>query len=90
MANHPGWCFSEMVVDVFMENLFAKRLKKYKSVGYGKPNKNLRLLHEDRKKVLLSAFDECDPRQHQVKILFECGAKFGFRGSQELFLALPC
>ena len=41
----------EKMVCVFMEKLFAKRRTKYKSVGYGKPNKNQRLLHEDRKKV---------------------------------------
>ena len=79
----------EKMVCAFMEKLFAKRLTKYKSVGYGKPNQNRRLLHEDRKKVQLSMFDESDPRQHQMKILFECGAKFGFRGSQEhVFLEL--
>ena len=40
-------------------------------------------------KVKLSSFDESDPRQHQMKILFGCGAKFGFRGSKEhVFLEL--
>ena len=79
----------EKMVCAFMEKLFAKRLSKYKDVGYGKPNKNRRIMHGDRKKVLLSMFDESDPRQHQMKILFGCGAKFGFRGSQEhVFLEL--
>ena len=72
-----------------MEKLFAKRLTKYKNVGYGKPNKNRRLMHEDWKKDMLSSFDESHPRQYQMKILFGCGAKFGFRGSQEhVFLEL--
>ena len=31
----------------------------------------------------LSKFDENDPSQHQMKILFGCGAKYGFRGNSE-------
>ena len=48
-----------------------------------------RLDHGDRKKVKLSMFNEDDPREHQMKILFGCGAKFGFRGYKEhVFLEL--
>ena len=69
--------------------LFSQRLKKYGDVGYGQENPNRRLAHPDRIKVKLSMFDESDPRQHQMKILFGCGAKFGFRGSKEhVFLEL--
>ena len=69
--------------------LFAERLKKYADVGYGEMNSNRRLVHGDRIKVKLSMFDESDPRQHQMKILFGCGAKFGFHGSKEhVFLEL--
>ena len=79
----------EKMVSAVLAALFAKRLKKYKETGYGEPNSNRRLLHGDREKVKLSSFNEDDPRQHQMKILFGCGAKFGFRGSQEhVFLEL--
>ena len=79
-----------MTLDVWQENggstdgeFFAKRLKKYKSVGYGISNKNRRLLHKDRKKVKLSVSNEEDLRQHQINILFLCGANLGFLGSNE-------
>ena len=34
-------------------------------------------------KIDLSKFDESDPRQHMMKILFGCGIYFGFRGNSE-------
>ena len=79
----------EKMISAVMGSLFSQRLKKYATVGYGEPNANRRLLYGDRKKVKLSSFNEDDPREHQMKILFGCGAKFGFRGSQEhVFLEL--
>ena len=37
----------------------------------------------DAQKVCISAFDEEDPKQHTMKILFGCGIYFGFRGRLE-------
>ena len=79
----------DKMISAVCEVLFAQRLKKYGHVGYGEPNKNRRLDHGDREKVRLSTFNEDDAREHQMKILFGCGAKFGFRGSKEhVFLEL--
>ena len=39
--------------------------------------------------ITLSKFDKDDPDQHQMKILFGCGAKLGFRGGDKhVFLVL--
>ena len=67
----------------FIEKLYEKRYKKFKSVGYAMENKKRRLTLMNRNKIDLSIFDESDPCQHQMKILFGCGAHFGFRGSAE-------
>ena len=67
----------------FMEKLFEQRRKKFKLVGYARPNSSRRLSLNDRKKISLAMFDESDARQHQMKILFGCGAKWGFRGQKE-------
>ena len=73
----------------FLKKLYDKRYKKYRLLGYASPNKRRRLTLMDRKKIDLSVFDENDPRQHYMKILFGCGAEFGFRGSAEhVFLEL--
>ena len=45
--------------------------------------RNNRLSEEDAEKVCISSFDESDPRQHTMKILFGCGSHFGFRGRLE-------
>lgn len=37
----------------------------------------------DQEKIDLSKFNEDDPREHQMKLLFGCGIHFGFRGSKE-------
>ena len=42
-----------------------------------------RLDEKSQAKIDLSRFDESDPRQHQMKILFGCGVYFGFRGQNE-------
>jgi hypothetical protein len=41
------------------------------------------LSETDAQKVCISAFDEDDPKQHTMKILFGCGVYFGFRGRLE-------
>ena len=95
MSQHFFWNMKlddfagEKMLKAVCAALFAERLKKYGDVGYGEMNSNRRLAHPDRIKVKLSMFDESDPCQHQMKILFGCGAKFGFRGSKEhVFLEL--
>ena len=67
----------------FMETLFAQRHKQYKDYGYGQANKKRRLAEDDVHLIDLSKFDEDDADQHQMKILFGCGAKLGFRGGDE-------
>ena len=52
-------------------------------VGYAKKDQSKRLDESDQEKIDLSKFDEQDPRQHQMKLLFGCGIHFGFRGSKE-------
>ena len=37
----------------------------------------------DAQKVYISTFDEIDPEQHTIKVLFGCGIYFGFRGRAE-------
>ena len=52
-------------------------------VGYGKLDTSKRLDENEKELIDLSCFDENDPRQHQMKILFGCGIYFGFRGKNE-------
>ena len=41
-------------------------------------------MKEENEELLgIDKFDEIDPRQHQMKLLFGCGVKFGLRGSGE-------
>ena len=54
-----------------------------KQVGYAKKDQSKRLDESDQEKIDLAKFDEQDPRQHQMKLLFGCGIHFGFRGSKE-------
>ena len=51
--------------------------------GYAEKSTTNRLSESDADKVCISAFDESDPRQHTMKILFGCGLYFGFRGRSE-------
>ena len=37
----------------------------------------------DAQRVCISTFDESDPEQHTIKVLFGCGIYFGFRGRGE-------
>ena len=61
----------------------------YLQDGYGKKDPNRRLEETEAEKIDLSKFDESDPRQHQMKIAFGCGIKFGFRGiSEHTFLEI--
>ena len=73
----------ERMLAPFLEGLYKQRYKKYKSVGYAQEVKKRRLTLNNRKKISLAMFDERDPEQHQMKVLFGCGAMFGFRGSAE-------
>ena len=73
----------ERMLAPFLEGLYNQRYKKYKHVGYAQEVKNRRLTFNNRKKISLAMFDERNPQQHQMKILFGCGAMFGFRGSAE-------
>ena len=73
----------ERMLGPFLEGLYKQRYRKYKSVGYAQEVKNRRLTLTNGKKISLAMFDERDPQQHQMKILFGCGAMFGFRGSSE-------
>ena len=52
-------------------------------VGYAKKDQSKRLDESDQEKIDLAKFDEQDPRQHQMKLLFGCGIHFGFCGSKE-------
>ena len=38
---------------------------------------------DDINKIDLTIFDENDPEEHMIKLLFICGIFFGFRGSEE-------
>ena len=73
----------ERMLGPFLEGLYDMRFKKYKSVGYAQPKKERRLTLSNRKKISIGCFDENDPEQHLMKVLFGCGAMFGFRGSSE-------
>ena len=73
----------EKMLGPFLENLYAVRYNKYKSMGYGQPKNQRRLTLNNRGKISLAIFDESDPQQHLMKVLFGCGAMFGFRGSAE-------
>ena len=72
------------MVCAVLSQLYSKRRSRYVQFGYGEKNKKRRLCEVDVEKVrMLSEFDEADPRQHIMKILFGCGALFGFRGHKE-------
>ena len=73
----------EKMLGPFLAGLYQVRYKKYKTMGYATPNAQRRLTLSDRKKISLSLFNEADPQQHLMKVLFGCGAMFGFRGSAE-------
>ena len=49
----------------------------------------MRLSAEDAEKVVLSKFDEADPYQHMMKVMFGCGIYAAFRGSTEHVLFSP-
>ena len=51
--------------------------------GYGKRDSTKRIREEDRSLLDISVFDENDPRQHQMKMLFGMGLVFGLQGSSE-------
>ena len=46
-------------------------------------NEACHLRAEDVEKIDLAKFDEADPIQHMMKVLFGCGLFAGFRGNQE-------
>ena len=52
-------------------------------MGYAQKDPHKRVSEEDRGKIDISKFDENDPSQHQMKILFGSGTKFGLRGNSE-------
>ena len=81
--NIDYFCRKYMVCAV-LSQLYSKRRARFVQFGYGEKNKKRRLCEVDVEKVrMLSEFDEADPRQHIMKILFGCGALFGFRGHKE-------
>ena len=73
----------ENMLGPFLEGLYQMRYKKYKSVGYAQPKKERRLTLSNRKKIYIGCFNENDPQQHLMKVLFECGTMLGFRGLAE-------
>ena len=73
----------EKMLGPFLAGLYQSRFKKYGHVGYAQPKINRRLTLNNRRKISLAMFDENDPEQHLMKVLFGCGAMFGFRGSAE-------
>ena len=66
-----------------MDKLYRKRFKEFGKGGYAKKDAAKRLDEAQQELIDLSKFDEKDPRQHQMKILFGCGIYYGFRGSNE-------
>ena len=52
-------------------------------MGYGKLDATKQLDKSKKEKIDLSCFDENDPRQHQMKLLFGCRIYVGFRGKNE-------
>ena len=50
---------------------------------YGHKDKKRRLDEEVKEIINLSVFDESDPEEHQIKIMFGCGVYFGLRGNME-------
>ena len=73
----------ERMLGPFLAGLYQSRFKKYGNVGYAQPKTNRRLTLNNRRKISLAMFDENNPEQHLMKVLFGCGAMFGFRGSAE-------
>ena len=71
----------------FMAKLYEIRFNKFQEDGYAQPNKKRRMTEDDMHLIDLSKFDEDDPHQHIMKILFGCGSEFGFRGKSEHTLA---
>ena len=71
----------------FMAKLFEIRFNKYQEDGYAQTNKKRRMTDDDMHLIDLAKFDEDDPSQHQMKLLFGCGSEFGFRGEAEHTLA---
>ena len=55
----------------------------YEKDGHGQKDPSKRLKEENEHKVGIDKFDERDPSQNQMKLLFGCGIKFGLRGSSE-------
>ena len=55
----------------------------YTKDGYAKKSQSACLKEEVQELIDLSKFDENDPVQHQIKILFGCGKDYGFRGNSE-------
>ena len=51
--------------------------------SYGTKNEACHLRAEDVEKISLAKFNENDPIQHMMKVLFGCGLYAGFRGNQE-------
>jgi hypothetical protein len=49
----------------------------------------MRLAPEDAEKIVLSKFNEDDPWQHMMKVMFGCGIYAAFRGSTEHVLFSP-
>ena len=73
----------EKMLGPFLEGLYQMRYKKYKSVGYGQPQKEQRLTLSNQKKISIGCFDKKNSQQNLMRVLFVCGAMFGFRRSEE-------
>ena len=56
---------------------------KFVQFGYAVKDAKCTMSHDDINKIDLTVFDENDPEQHIIKLLFICGIFFGFRGESE-------
>ena len=80
------WCKWMSIVINFFTYIFWRfeliSIFLYK-VEYGKLDTSKRLDENEKELIDLSCFDENDPRQHQMKLLFGCGIYFCFQEKNE-------
>ena len=72
----------------FLARLYKKRRAEYKAVSYGIKNPNRKLTYKQMNKIDLLLFDESDPKQHLIKMMFAFGTQFALRGGEHVELEM--
>jgi hypothetical protein len=77
-AEDVSYCcvFFQNFYHSFTQTIFVNQTKPQ----YGNKSKNVHLSAEDAEKIDLSKFNEDDPNQHMMKVMFGCGVYCMFRG----------